>query len=70
MRECGFNLGAPPTDNGVEAPHPMTLGLLITFGVLVCGWSFLSVLGNERQRKVQEQDAERAKADSEAPVGR
>jgi hypothetical protein len=34
----------------------MMLGLLITFGVLIGGWSFLSVLGNERQRNLQQQD--------------
>jgi hypothetical protein len=58
----------------------MTLPLLITFGVLIGGWSFLSVLGNERQRQTQNREIERrnaeaaaaatAKAASEPPVVR
>ena len=55
---------------------------LIIFGVLLGGWAFLSVLGNERQRLVQDRDAanaaaaaarsaaDGAAAKSEASVGR
>jgi hypothetical protein len=46
--------------------------LLIPAAMLVC-WSFLRVLGNERQRKVQNRDAEPRRptppANSEAAVG-
>jgi hypothetical protein len=58
----------------------MTLPFLIAFGVVIGGWSFLSVLGNERQRLVQDRElaAKRAAAaaaaaaasEAEAPVGR
>jgi hypothetical protein len=34
----------------------MTLPLLITVGVLIGGWSFLSVLGNERQQQAQQRE--------------
>ena len=44
----------------------MTLPLLITFGVLIGGWSFLTVLGNERQRRVQYRDIERRNAETTA----
>jgi hypothetical protein len=44
----------------------MTLALLITFGVLVGGWSFLTVLGNERQRQVQNREIERRNAETVA----
>jgi hypothetical protein len=45
----------------------MTLPLLITFGVLIGGWSFLTVLGNERQRQVQNREVERRNAEIVAP---
>ena len=48
----------------------MLFPLLITFCVLVGGWSFLSVLGNERQRRVQERQLQRLAAEAEAPVVR
>ena len=53
----------------------MLFPLLLTFCVLVGGWSFLSVLGNERQRRVQEREVLRraaaaAAANAEATVGR
>lgn len=55
----------------------MTLPLLIALGVVLGGWSFLSLLGNERQRLVQHRDAaaKRAAAGAaatqpETPVGR
>jgi hypothetical protein len=44
----------------------MTLPLLITFGVLIGGWSFLSVLGNERQRLTQNREIERRNAEAAA----
>ncbi len=47
----------------------MTLTILIGFGIVVGGWSFLSVLGNERQRKVQDLERKRAEKQAEAPVG-
>ena len=31
----------------------------LIFGILMVGWSFLSVLGNERQRQVQHRDQNR-----------
>ena len=46
------------------------LTLLLTFCVVVGGWSFLSVLGNERQRRVQERELTRLAAEAEAAVGR
>ena len=50
----------------------MLFPLLLTFCILVGGWSFLSVLGNERQRRAQERDILRrqAAANAETPVGR
>jgi len=42
----------------------MTLPLLITLGVLVGGWSFLPVLGNERQRQAQNREIERRNAET------
>ncbi len=47
----------------------MLFPLLITFCVFVGGWSFLSVLGNERQRKVQDLERKRAEKEAEASVG-
>ena len=44
----------------------MTLPLLITFGVLIGGWSFLTVLGNERQRQAQYREIERRNAETTA----
>ena len=44
----------------------MTLPLLITFGVLIGGWSFLSVLGNERQRQAQNREIEQRNAETAA----
>jgi predicted amino acid dehydrogenase len=44
----------------------MTLPLLITLGVLIGGWSFLAVLGNERQRQVQNREIERRNAETAA----
>ena len=44
----------------------MTLPLLITLGVLIGGWSFLTVLGNERQRQVQNREIERRNAETAA----
>jgi hypothetical protein len=44
----------------------MSSTLLISFGLLIGGWAFLSVLGNERQRLVQNQERERAKAAADA----
>ena len=46
----------------------MTLPLLITFGVLIGGWSFLSVLGNERQRQAQNREIERRNAETAAAI--
>jgi hypothetical protein len=39
---------------------------LITVCMLIGGWSFLSVLGNERQREVQKRDQELAAQAAEA----
>jgi hypothetical protein len=44
----------------------MILPLLITLGILVGGWSFLTVLGNERQRQVQNREIERRNAETTA----
>lgn len=44
----------------------MALSLLITFGVLIGGWSFLTVLGNERQRQVQNREIERRNSETAA----
>ena len=38
----------------------MTTTLIITFGIMLGGWSFLRVLGGERQRQLQQLEAERA----------
>ena len=38
----------------------MTTTLIITFGIMLGGWSFLRVLGGERQRQIQRLEAERA----------
>jgi hypothetical protein len=46
-------------------PH-MVLPLLITFGVLIGGWSFLSVLGNGRQQQAQNREIERRNAETAA----
>ncbi len=50
----------------------MTLPLLITLGVLIGGWSFLTVLGNEGQVQGRDQARPRpaAAGEAEAPVGR
>jgi len=49
----------------------MVFPVLVSFCILVGGWSFLSVLGNERQRKLQERAAiKAAQAASETPVAR
>jgi hypothetical protein len=42
----------------------MTFPLLITLGVLIGGWSFLTVLGNERQRQAQNREIERRNAET------
>ncbi len=48
----------------------MIVPLLIAFGIAIGGWSFLSVLGNERQRLIDRRRVEaEIKARSEAPVG-
>ena len=47
----------------------MTFPILFTVCLLIGGWSFLSVLGNERQRKVQDLERDRAKKEAEASVG-
>lgn len=39
---------------------------LIIFGILIGGWAFLSVLGNERQRLVQDREAAQAAAQAAA----
>ena len=48
----------------------MLFPVLVTCCILVGGWSFLSVLGNERQRQVQERDVRKPPAGPETPVGR
>ena len=48
----------------------MLFPVLVTFCILVGGWAFLGVLGNERQRKVQERDLNKPPAGAETPVGR
>jgi hypothetical protein len=54
----------------------MSSTLLIILGVLMGGWAFLSVLGNERQRLVQDREREHSKSGNvdgktpEPPVGR
>lgn len=54
----------------------MSMSYLLIFGIIIGGWAFLSMLGNERQRMVQDREASKppAPADNgkppEAPVGR
>lgn len=53
----------------------MSSTLLVIFGVTIGGWAFLSVLGNERQRLVQDRERAKPPGDTsskppEAPVGR
>jgi hypothetical protein len=52
----------------------MSVPLLIIIGTLLASWSFLSVLGNERQRQVQQREADPKRsttpAGCETPVGR
>ena len=48
----------------------MLFPLLITFCVAIGGWSFLRVLWNERERRVQEREIKRLAANAETPVGR
>ena len=50
----------------------MLFPVLICFCVVVGGWSFLSVLGNERQRRAQEREMLRRAGGggTETPVGR
>ena len=48
----------------------MSFPWLLILGVVVAGWSFLSVLGNERQRKIQDRDAGKPPKTPETPVGR
>ena len=40
----------------------MLFPLLLAAGGLFCGWTFLSVLGNERQRQTQNREIERRNA--------
>jgi hypothetical protein len=40
----------------------MLFPLLLAIGGLLCGWTFLSVLGNERQRQVQNREIEQRNA--------
>jgi hypothetical protein len=44
----------------------MALPLLISLGALLGGWSFLTVLGNERQRQVQNREMARRNAEATA----
>jgi hypothetical protein len=50
----------------------MLFPVLISACLLVGGWSFLSVLGNERQRRAQEREMLRRSGGggTETPVGR
>ena len=48
----------------------MTLPFLLILVALFASWTFLSVLGNERQRRVQERPAPQAGKPPEPPVGR
>ena len=51
----------------------MSLPILLILGAVFAGWSFLSVLGNERQRRVQAQPPrppKQAAAPAESPVVR
>ena len=40
----------------------MLFPLLLAVGGLLCGWTFLSVLGNERQRQAQNREIEQRNA--------
>jgi hypothetical protein len=48
----------------------MSLPLLLILIALFASWTFLSVLGNERQRRVQERPLSQAGKPPEPPVGR
>ena len=48
----------------------MTLPFVLILGILFVSWSFLTVLGNERQRRVQERERAAARRAPEASVGR
>ena len=48
----------------------MTFPFLLILLALFASWTFLSVLGNERQRRVEEQPPARPAKPSEPPVGR
>lgn len=60
----------PITVYGAHSPPRMTFPFLLIFLSLFASWTFLSVLGNERQRRVQGRPPAQSGKPPEPPVGR